>query len=102
MKTRKSFWYKTSALSTVVYHSTICLRRVVRSTACESFAGDTGRALPLPRVESVLIASPPFENNHERILSLRRSFQPPHQKRSNVRPRNSKLPIHFFPMSDSS
>src|SRR6202011_2265821 len=58
MKTRKSFWYRTSALSTVLYHSTISLRRVVRRTAWESFAGDIRRA-PLSLADSVLIAHPP-------------------------------------------
>src|SRR5271166_3045269 len=43
MNARISFWYKTSALSTVSYHSTISLRRAVRSTACESLAGLIGR-----------------------------------------------------------
>src|ERR1700687_1273982 len=59
MKTRKSFWYRTSALSTVLYHSTISLRRVVRSTAWESFAGDIRRA-PLSLLGSMLIAHPPW------------------------------------------
>src|SRR5580700_1491917 len=58
MKTRKSFWYRTSALSTVLYHSTISLRRVVRSTAWESFVGDIRRA-PLSLADAVLTAHPP-------------------------------------------